>query len=173
MKLIFIISTRSFIRHIKLRNKTKTQCQFVFTELLWPQALLLVIAYLSCFPTEFISNIIMGAHSMPEPVSLIHAQYLGFPWPIILIFPISAFLFLEIQPRIQFFMMHILMRIFLLLLFVLFSINLFCLRPIGIRWLPTTCQNFLATHLFWHHNYCLASLCHVPHIYRFFEFGTL
>lgn len=108
----------------------------MFTELLWPQALLLVMAYLPCFPTEFIPNIITGAHPMPESVSWIHAQYLGFPLPIILIFPISAFLFLEIQPRIQFFMMRCCpMHIFLLLLFVFYK-----------SLLPTAHRHSLATY---------------------------
>lgn len=84
-------------------KQTEIQGQFGFIELLWPLASLLVIAFLPCFPTGLIPNIITRTELMPEPMSWFHAHYLGFPWPLVLMFPISAFLFMEIQPRTQFF----------------------------------------------------------------------
>lgn len=43
------------------------------------------------FPTGFITNVISGAYPVRESVPWFHVPYLGFPWPIVLIFPISAF----------------------------------------------------------------------------------
>lgn len=133
-------------------------------DLLWHWALLLVVTFLPCFRRGFIPYI-SGSHPAPElcSISWLPLAYSSY---------VSHLSIFVLGNPTQEPILHD--QVFLSAFKYFFFLLRISLLPTAYR--PSFChlpsaRTLFATHLFWHPNYCLTSLHHVPHINRFCEFG--